>query len=76
MCIQTLWTPCTTRPNDENKKLKSDVFLQTSNFDQKDSYFVYNHIDLTIKYHSGKTEPWGIDLGEGGGRVVGKILTL
>ncbi|KAK2719092.1 transmembrane 9 superfamily member 2-like [Artemia franciscana] len=45
-------------------------YLGTSNFDQKDSHYVYNHIDLTIKYHSGKTEPWGINLGERGGRVV------
>ncbi|XP_065575897.1 transmembrane 9 superfamily member 2-like isoform X2 [Artemia franciscana] len=55
---------------DPKGRKSEGCYLSTSNFDQKDSYFVYNHIDLTIKYHSGKTEPWGIDLGEGGGRVV------
>ncbi|XP_065572829.1 transmembrane 9 superfamily member 2-like [Artemia franciscana] len=54
---------------DPKGRKSEGCYLSTSNFDQKDSYFVYNHIDLTIKYHSGKTEPWGTDLGEGGGRV-------
>lgn len=33
-------------------------------------YYPYNHVDLTITYHSGKSEEWGVDFGENGGRIV------
>lgn len=36
----------------------------------KDSLFLYNHVDLTITYHSGAAEEWGTKFGGNGGRII------
>ena len=41
------------------------------------SYYVFNHVDITISYHDGQAEDWGKYLaGQAvGGRIVSVKLT-
>ncbi|XP_022908111.1 transmembrane 9 superfamily member 2 [Onthophagus taurus] len=36
----------------------------------KDGHYIFNHVDLTITYHSGKHEEWGSTFQEMGGRII------
>lgn len=36
----------------------------------KEAYFLYNHVDLIITYHSGAHEEWGSNFGDKGGRII------
>lgn len=38
--------------------------------EQQDAYYIYNHVDLTITYHSGAKEEWGSRFGSNGGRII------
>lgn len=33
-------------------------------------YYPFNHVDLTITYHSGATEEWGVAFKQNGGRII------
>ncbi|CAB3370295.1 transmembrane 9 superfamily member 2 [Cloeon dipterum] len=33
-------------------------------------YYIYNHVDLTVTYHSGDKEDWGSSFGHNGGRII------
>ncbi|XP_017886178.1 transmembrane 9 superfamily member 2 isoform X2 [Ceratina calcarata] len=35
-----------------------------------DNYYLFNHVDLTITYHSGAKEEWGSTFKENGGRII------
>jgi len=39
-------------------------------FDKHDSYYIFNHINLRITYHSGENEAWGAAFGSEGGRII------
>lgn len=34
------------------------------------NYYIFNHVDLVITYHSGDSEEWGASFGSKGGRSV------
>uniref|UniRef100_A0A646QFR8 Transmembrane 9 superfamily member n=1 Tax=Hemiscolopendra marginata TaxID=943146 RepID=A0A646QFR8_9MYRI len=34
------------------------------------TYYLFNHVDIEITYHSGGDEDWGSSFGEGGGRII------
>ncbi|XP_015601918.1 transmembrane 9 superfamily member 2 isoform X2 [Cephus cinctus] len=34
------------------------------------TYYVFNHVDLTITYHSGAKEDWGAGFKDNGGRII------
>lgn len=36
----------------------------------KNAYYIYNHVDLTVTYHSGAKEEWGSSFRENGGRII------
>ncbi|KAF5273626.1 hypothetical protein FQR65_LT04625 [Abscondita terminalis] len=40
------------------------------NVANKNAYYIYNHIDLIITYHSGEKEEWGTSFRENGGRII------
>ncbi|KAK5645941.1 hypothetical protein RI129_004405 [Pyrocoelia pectoralis] len=40
------------------------------NVANKNAYYIYNHVDLTITYHSGAKEEWGASFRENGGRII------
>ncbi|XP_066152516.1 transmembrane 9 superfamily member 2 [Euwallacea fornicatus] len=35
-----------------------------------DAYYIFNHVDLIITYHSGAQEEWGNKIGNNGGRII------
>lgn len=39
-------------------------------FNKPNTYYLVNHVDLIITYHSGKQEEWGSNFGENGGRII------
>lgn len=40
------------------------------NVASKNAYYIYNHVDLVITYHSGAQEEWGTSFRENGGRII------
>lgn len=41
-----------------------------NNYNKPGTYYPFNHVDLTITYHSGETEEWGNAFKQNGGRIV------
>lgn len=41
-------------------------------YKKEHTYYLFNHVDLTIIYHSGENEEWGDSFHENGGRIIGK----
>lgn len=39
-------------------------------FNKLNTYYLVNHVDLWITYHSGKEEDWGVTFQENGGRII------
>jgi transmembrane 9 superfamily protein 2/4 len=37
---------------------------------KNDTFYVFNHLDFEITYHSGAGETWGTAFGEDGGRII------
>lgn len=52
--------------NTKNKKLGACV----PESEEANAYYLYNHVDLTITYHSGVKEDWGVKFGSNGGRII------
>ncbi|XP_051159040.1 transmembrane 9 superfamily member 2 isoform X2 [Leptopilina boulardi] len=40
------------------------------NYNKLNTYYLFNHVDLTITYHSGAKEEWGTGFKENGGRII------
>jgi transmembrane 9 superfamily protein 2/4 len=38
--------------------------------DRQNAYYIYNHVDLIITYHSGEQEEWGMKFKSNGGRII------
>lgn len=36
----------------------------------QNAYYIYNHVDLKVTYHSGAKEDWGSQFRENGGRII------
>lgn len=34
------------------------------------TYYLFNHVDLEITYHSGLKQEWGVGFGDNGGRII------
>jgi len=48
-----------------------DVCTSSDRFNQADTYYMFNHVELTIKYHIPEKEgDWAIKLGNNGGRLI------
>ncbi len=50
------------------------MFPLQADFSEKDTYYIFNHVDIVIQYHSGANEDWGVSLGAAGGRLVSAKL--
>lgn len=37
---------------------------------EQDGFYIYNHVDLTVTYHSGDKEEWGSKFKGNGGRII------
>lgn len=44
--------------------------ITNPNYNRAGYYYPFNHVDLTITYHSGATEEWGVAFKQNGGRII------
>ncbi|XP_018027645.1 transmembrane 9 superfamily member 2 [Hyalella azteca] len=50
---------------------RKDACVIENSYSTPDTYYIFNHIDLNITYHSGKGEDWGMGFNDNGGRIFG-----
>ncbi|XP_060820408.1 transmembrane 9 superfamily member 2 isoform X2 [Bombus pascuorum] len=53
-----------------DSRSQQDCTVNDANNKRENSYYLYNHVDLTITYHSGVKEEWGSAFKENGGRII------
>ncbi|XP_053982077.1 transmembrane 9 superfamily member 2 isoform X2 [Hylaeus anthracinus] len=55
-----------------SRELKSqqDTCSISGAYNKPKTYYLFNHVDLTITYHSGADEEWGSSFKENGGRII------
>lgn len=44
--------------------------LTNPRYNQPNSYYIFNHVNIRITYHSGENEAWGVGFGDKGGRIT------
>lgn len=44
--------------------------LMSPEFKVPNSYYIFNHVNIIITYHSGEHESWGVGFGDRGGRIT------
>ncbi|KDR10991.1 transmembrane 9 superfamily member 2 [Zootermopsis nevadensis] len=47
----------------------------SSNYNKPKTFYIFNHVDLVITYHSGKGEDWDVGFGSNGGRIISVKVT-
>ena len=54
-----------------------DACVISRDYSKANHYYIFNHVDIVITYHSGKSEDWGsyLSADEAGGRIVSVKLT-
>ncbi|CAF0957999.1 unnamed protein product [Brachionus calyciflorus] len=50
--------------------VQKDVCKLFPQYNKPDTYYIFNHVDFEITYHSGENEEWGSSFLDEGGRVV------
>lgn len=55
---------------DRDLHVKDSCGLIDPKFRAADTYYLFNHVDLTITYHSGKAAEWGQIFGQSSGRII------
>lgn len=50
--------------------VQKDACVMSPLFNKKDTFYLFNHVDLELTYHSGEHEAWGSSFGEKGGRIT------
>ena len=43
----------------DEKGNQKDACVISRDYNKADHYYIFNHVDITITYHSGKAEDWG-----------------
>lgn len=54
---------------DKDKVPREACGLIPEAYREADTYYVFNHVELVVSYHSGKETDWGSQLGESG-RII------
>lgn len=52
-----------------------DACMMSELYQKKDTFYLFNHVDLVITYHSGENEAWGASFGKQGGRITSVKIT-
>ncbi|CAG2100297.1 unnamed protein product, partial [Medioppia subpectinata] len=47
-----------------------DACVMNVLYNKADTFYVFNHVDITITYRSGENEAWGVGFGDKGGRII------
>ncbi|RWS27237.1 hypothetical protein B4U80_01841 [Leptotrombidium deliense] len=57
------------------QKNPKDACITNSLYNKADTFYLFNHVDLHITYHSGGKETWGLGFGDRGGRIISVKVT-
>ena len=61
----------------DKKGQPQDACVISRDYVKADTFYIFNHVDLEIAYHSGTGEDWGKFLqGQAGGRIVCQYIPL
>lgn len=58
-----------------DKRNPDDICMISVQYNRPNTYYIFNHVDLVITYHSGKGEEWGGSFQGNGGRIVSVKVT-
>jgi len=53
----------------ENAGSQQDCVI-SSRYNKLKTFYIFNHVDLIITYHSGQGEDWDVGFGSNGGRII------
>lgn len=53
----------------ENAGSQQDCFI-SSTYNRPKTFYIFNHVELTITYHSGEGEDWDVGFGSDRGRII------
>ncbi|XP_046427122.1 transmembrane 9 superfamily member 2 isoform X1 [Neodiprion virginianus] len=53
-----------------SKEVRSPTDMCNIGYNQPNTYYLFNHVDLTITYHSGDKEEWGSGYSQKVGRII------
>jgi len=53
----------------ENAGSQQDC-VSSSRYNKPKAFYIFNHVDLTITFHSGEGEDWDVGFGSNGGRII------
>ena len=54
---------------------QKDACVMNDRYSKKNTFYLFNHVDLLITYHSGGGESWGSSFGDKGGRITSVKVT-
>ncbi|KAH7643673.1 transmembrane 9 superfamily protein member 2 [Dermatophagoides farinae] len=54
----------------DKEGIAKDACVMNILFNKKDTFYLFNHVDITITFHSGQNEAWGVGFGDHGGRII------
>lgn len=54
----------------DNQGSAKDACVMNVLYNKADTFYLFNHVDITITYHSGENEAWGVGFGDKGGRII------
>ncbi|XP_070492315.1 transmembrane 9 superfamily member 2 [Chironomus tepperi] len=60
--------------NSKNPDVEESCALNPA-YNRPGTYYLFNHVDLLITYHSGATEDWGNTFKQNGGRIISVKVT-
>ncbi|PSN35447.1 Transmembrane 9 superfamily member 2 [Blattella germanica] len=52
------------------RRTAQDTCILSPTYNKPNTYYIFNHVDLIITYHSGEGEEWGVNFNGNGGRII------
>ncbi|XP_064120966.1 transmembrane 9 superfamily member 2-like isoform X2 [Macrobrachium nipponense] len=59
----------------DSARRPKDACVMDKRYTDAETYYLFNHVDLNITYHSGESEDWGSALHGSGGRILSVRVT-
>lgn len=54
----------------DKQGIAKDSCVMNIFYNKKDTFYLFNHVDITVTFHSGENEAWGTGFGGHGGRII------
>jgi transmembrane 9 superfamily protein 2/4 len=61
--------------NSKNNDIVDEGCALNPNYNRPGFYYLFNHVDLVVTYHSGTNEEWGNAFKQNGGRIISVKVT-